>query len=41
MAKYVRRKFKRAFKKKRFTRKRTMTKRKVGIKYDGMIKVKL
>lgn len=41
MAKYIRRKFKRTFKKRRFTRKRTMSRKSGGIKYDGMIKVKL
>lgn len=41
MAKFVRRKFKRTFRKRRFTRKRTFAKRKSAIKYDGMIKVKL
>ncbi len=41
MAKFIRRKFKRTFKKKRFMRKRTKTARKSGIHYDGMIKVKL
>lgn len=41
MAKYVRRKFKRTFKKRRFTRKRTMTRKKSTINYDGMIKVKM
>lgn len=42
MAIRYRRKFKRATKKKRFFRKRTSSRRRSsGIKYDGMIKVKL
>lgn len=42
MAIRYRRKFKRATKKKRFFRKRTTSRRRSsGIKYDGMIKVKL
>ncbi len=41
MAKGYRRKPKRTFRKKRFSRKRRTTRRAPGIKYDGMIKVKL
>ncbi len=41
MAIRYKRKFKRSFKKKRFTRKRTFARRKSAIKYDGMVKVKI
>lgn len=41
MAIRFKRKFKRSFKKKRFTRKRSFAKKKSAIQYDGMIKVKM